>query len=259
MRRGVHSKKKKKGTTAVIAIGLNLLVWGGLALLFAIHKIEVHQQMDVTMVAMKAIKFKPVKPPASKKSVAKPKAKSRLSRGASHKPGPPHPHFMATAPSSSGSDSGPTVQSGGTGKAGQLFTTPAKKAVPTAPPVPAAAVSKPKPTPTPVVAPPIKSIPAPMILHKVPEGATRDATPVQMTNPVIPDSLRGTALTTSVTARIHVSSEGTTSVQLLTSSGSDEIDKIVLDTLSKWTWTPQLVDGVPVPTVVDYKVEIAVQ
>lgn len=263
MRRGVQAKKKKNTTTVLISVGLNVIVWGGLALLFTIHKIEANKTVDVTMLPMKQEQFKAVKPPAEKE-VAKqkksmPKPASAKAGHERQKPGPPHPHFMAQAPSTTGTGTGPAVQSGGTGTAGQLFNNkPAQK--PSPKPLSSAPTKPPSPMPPP---PPVKQrpkdiTPKPVPLHEALAGISRPAQPIDVIKPVIPDSLRTSALSTSVIARINIASDGQMSVKLLTTSGSSQIDGIVLAALKKWTWSPQMIDGVAVPTVIDYKVSIEV-
>ena len=262
MRRGVKPQKKKTGSAVVIAIVLNIVVWGGLGLLFEIHKIVVQHHLDVSLITVKAAKFKPVKLPPVKKEVKKSKPKPSVTKkpGAKQKPGPPHPHFMSSAPSKGGSGHGSntTVQAGGTGTAGQISGNGAKKTVSPPPPPPKPVVKAPekeKGTPTPLPKPPVQ---APPQLHQIPEGVTQSASPLKQIAPVIPESLRRSALTTSVTAEITVSSSGNAKVKLLTSSGNAQIDQIVLNALRKWTWQPAEADGIPYPTTIDYTVQIVV-
>ena len=265
MRRGVKPQKKKTASAAIIAVVLNIIVWGGLGLLFAIHKIVVQHQMDVSLITMKQAKFKPVKlPPAKKaqknKSHHKPKATSAKKPGAKAKPGPPHPHFMASTPTPGGSGhgTGQTVQSGGTGQAGQIAGQTSRKTQPPAPPAQKQPPKTAPPPPKPIIQPPAPQPKAP-ILHEVASGATASAVPIKTVLPQIPDSLRDQALTTSVSAQILVASDGSFNVKLLSSSGNSQIDQIVLDALKQWTWQPATANGIPYSTTLNYKVKIEVQ
>ncbi len=262
MRRGVQTKKKKNGATILIAVGLNVIVWGGLALLFTIHKIAQERSFDVTMVAMKQAAFKPIKQPPAKKIKAKTKPQPKASKGGkAHKAsGPPHPHFMASAPSSSGGSGGQTVAAGGSGKAGQLFTNK--------PPVTKQQQPKPVETPSipPKTIPKKKAIPetkpldkAPKIVfHQAPSGRTREASPVAPLLPKIPTSLRSETFAASMVVQVSLDEQGNSTVSLLSSSGNAQLDKLVMSAIQKWKWNPATVDGVPIPALFNYKVELNV-
>lgn len=262
MRRGVQAKKQKKGTTILIAVGLNVVVWGGLATLFTIHKIAQAKTYDVSMVAMKQAAFKPVKPPEDKKVKVKAKAAPKAAKkGGAHKDsGPPHPHFMATAPDANGSGgSGQTVAAGGSGKAGQLFNNAPPKSAPPANPPKTAPPAKSPPV---VTKPPAETkqteSPPPVVLHKAPMGETRDATPVDPVLPEIPSELRTQTLATQVTVQVSVDESGASSVSLVSSCGNERLDKLVLDAVKKWKWNPAVAEGVPIPALFQYTVKLKV-
>lgn len=261
MRRGVQVQKKKNGTTILIAVGLNVVVWGGLATLFTIHKIEQSKNYEVTMVAMKQAAFKPIKPPAEKKVQVKAKSQPKSAKGnKGHKDsGPPHPHFMATAPDPNGGGSGQTVAAGGSGKAGQLFNNaPPKSNPPVAPPKSPPPVKLPESgTKPPVVEkPPVKT--SPLVLHQAPTGETRDAAPIDPVLPEIPTDLRSQAFASQVTVLVSVDETGASTVSLVSSCGVDRLDQLVLNAVKKWRWTPALTDGVAIPALFKYSVQLKV-
>jgi protein TonB len=52
---------------------------------------------------------------------------------------------------------------------------------------------------------------------------------------------------------------GNTSVQLISTSGSDEVDEITLETLRRWKFVPATLDGAPVEGSKKVQVEFKVE
>lgn len=124
---------------------------------------------------------------------------------------------------------------------------PAPKPAPAPAPTPAPAPAQPKPEPAPPPPPPPK-----------PKGETRDAVPSNTVNVEIPDSLKNQSFKSFVRVTVSIAADGSFDVTLRTSSGNPDIDKLVIDTLKKWTWKPALKDGEPVDSVQKFRFNITV-
>ena len=81
---------------------------------------------------------------------------------------------------------------------------------------------------------------------------------VESPQPVIPPALHENCFKSCCLARFMIAADGKSKVKLLSSSGSDEIDDITLETLRKWKFKPAMLDGKPVASTRRIKVEFEV-
>ena len=87
----------------------------------------------------------------------------------------------------------------------------------------------------------------------------REATPIGgAPNIRMPDELRRSGGKTFVRVEIEVSAEGRTTIHLLTSSGSSELDGQIEQKLAGWAWEPAIQNGQPVASKQRYKLEFEV-
>jgi protein TonB len=112
-------------------------------------------------------------------------------------------------------------------------TPPPPAPAPAAVPPPLAPIQKPEPVPTP---PP-------------PAGPTKDAEVVSQVLPDIPDDLKQEDFQSSVRVKVDIAPDGSFVPTLRSSSGNDQIDRIVLEALKKWKWKPALRNGEPVESI----------
>jgi TonB family protein len=92
-----------------------------------------------------------------------------------------------------------------------------------------------------------------------PKGESREAKPDHQENVEIPDNLKSQSFKSFVRVRVEIAADGKCKVILRTSSGNTEIDKLVLDTLNKWTWKPALKEGDPVDSVQQFRFNFVVE
>lgn len=76
--------------------------------------------------------------------------------------------------------------------------------------------------------------------------------------PQLSDEMRHECFKSCCIARFMIAADGATKVRLVSSSGSDEIDDITLQTLRRWKFKPAMLDGKPVPSTRRIKVEFQV-
>jgi protein TonB len=114
-------------------------------------------------------------------------------------------------------------------------------------PVISAPVSKPAPPPPPPPPPP------------KPTGPTREATPNHQESVEIPESMKSSSFKSFVRVRVNVTSDGSFTVVLRTSSGNTDVDKLVVDTLNRWTWKPALKNGEPVDSIQQFRFNFRVE
>lgn len=204
----------------------------------------------------------PEKRPAPPKKTAKkatPKAKAAGKKTAArpaasrHAPsGPPPVRVVAAGPAAganggngsgdagiTGSDSGPAAP-----------PPPAPPAPAPAPPVtPTPAPASPPPPPAPKPAPPLPPPAAPVVTAAV---------PVSEPKPTIPDDLRDSDLSTDFDALFTIRTDGTASVKMVSSTGSQALDALALDAARRWTFRPATRGGQPVESYLRLRVEFSV-
>ncbi len=77
-------------------------------------------------------------------------------------------------------------------------------------------------------------------------GPTHGAVALYAPAPVIPPSLRNQAFNSSVVIGFLVTARGQVTPRLLQSSGSDQLDAIALEAVSRWKFSPAARDNQPV-------------
>jgi len=85
-----------------------------------------------------------------------------------------------------------------------------------------------------------------------------DAKAVEAPRPEIPAELHEQCFKSCCIARFLIKDDGKYSVKLISSSGSDQVDDIALDTLRRWKFKPALLDGKPVESSRKIRVEFQV-
>ena len=87
----------------------------------------------------------------------------------------------------------------------------------------------------------------------------RIAEPTYTPEPEISPELHEQCFKSSCIAKFDIKKDGKTSVALLTSSGSPEVDDIALNTLRRWKFKPATLDGQAVDSARKIKVEFEVE
>ena len=77
--------------------------------------------------------------------------------------------------------------------------------------------------------------------------------------PVIPAELHERCFKSCCIARFVINADGKSSVKLLTSSGSEDIDDITVSTLKRWKFRPAMLNGQPVQSTRRVKIEFEIQ
>ncbi len=85
------------------------------------------------------------------------------------------------------------------------------------------------------------------------------AEPVYTPEPEITPELHEQCFKSCCIAKFLVKATGITSVQLLTSSGSAEVDDMALVTLRRWKFKPATLDGNPVDSTRKIRVEFEIE
>jgi protein TonB len=84
------------------------------------------------------------------------------------------------------------------------------------------------------------------------------AEPVYTPEPEISSELHEQCFKSCCIAKFLIKKDGKTSVALLSSSGSSEVDDITLTTLRRWKFKPATLDGQPIDSSRKIKVEFEV-
>ncbi len=77
--------------------------------------------------------------------------------------------------------------------------------------------------------------------------------------PQIPSTQQETAFKSSCEARFVIDPKGSTTVTIVSSSGSEEIDELALHTLKKWKFKPASLEDKPVSSTRRIKIEFEVE
>jgi TonB family protein len=91
------------------------------------------------------------------------------------------------------------------------------------------------------------------------ESKKVDAKAIDAPAPEIPSDYQDESFKSTITARFNIAADGKVKVDMLTGSGNEEIDKIVLTTLKKWKFQPATVDDEPVASTRKLKIELEVE
>lgn len=121
-----------------------------------------------------------------------------------------------------------------------------------------APMPKPAPTPQASTTPPQAST-APSPQPAAPAIRDRGAQTVSRTMPVIPDDLREDAMNETATARFHVASDGSATVELIRPTQNPRLNRFLLEALRHWKFAPAMQDGKAVPAVEDIVIRVNVE
>lgn len=114
-------------------------------------------------------------------------------------------------------------------------------------------------------APDMPKTPAPLRVQVPPSdtGAnltgTSGAQAIVRPMPQIPDELRQEALSASATARFHVATDGTATVELIKPTLNPRLNRLLLNTLKNWRFFPAMKDNKPVISTEDIVIQIDVK
>jgi TonB family protein len=89
--------------------------------------------------------------------------------------------------------------------------------------------------------------------------ANRDARPLSDPNPVLTDEMKQRKLNARITVNVEVDVDGSHSEEILTGSGDDEVDALILKAMRRWKWAPAIVDGSPKKQKFRYRFTINVK
>lgn len=146
----------------------------------------------------------------------------------------------------------------------QPETPPVK--TPLAPVTPSAktpAKTEPEKAVTPPESPSAKAPAANTLSAKAPAANTPSATTgaraIIHPAPVIPDELRTEAMAESAVARFRIAADGTVAVELIKPTQNPRLNRLLLETLKKWKFFPEIQEGKPVASTQDIVIKVQVQ
>ena len=84
-------------------------------------------------------------------------------------------------------------------------------------------------------------------------GPNRAAFPEYTVEPSVPASMIGGSVTNSVDVSVQIAADGSHVDKLVRSSGSAEVDALVLAALSQWRWDPAAREGQPIASTQNFK------
>jgi len=87
----------------------------------------------------------------------------------------------------------------------------------------------------------------------------KDAEIVHCPKPEIPAELHEQCFKSCCLAKFTIKQDGASSVTLLSSTGSTEVDEIAVSTLQRWKFKPATVNGKPVESAKKIRVEFEVE
>ena len=87
----------------------------------------------------------------------------------------------------------------------------------------------------------------------------KDAEITHCPKPEIPSELHEQCFKSCCLAKFTIKQDGASSVKLLSSTGSAEVDEIAVSTLQRWKFKPATVNGKPVESAKKIKVEFEVE
>ena len=115
------------------------------------------------------------------------------------------------------------------------------------------------PAPVAPTAPPAAPVAIPVATHNivVPEQ-NRSAQAIAQPIPDIPDDLREEALNEVAKARFHIAADGSVTVELIKPTQNPRLNRLLLEKLKFWKFTPAIADGKPVASTEDVVVRVHV-
>lgn len=151
----------------------------------------------------------------------------------------------------------------------RAIPTPAIEAPPVVQADPTASTPAPEPTPPPkTVSPPAsETAPKPPAPASTPFGQGTDSTSAIVNSgaraiarpmPRIPDDLRDEAFDSVARARFHIAVDGSITVELVRPTQNPRINRILLDTLKNWKFSPAIKNGKPVASTEEIVIRVNV-
>ena len=83
-------------------------------------------------------------------------------------------------------------------------------------------------------------------------GPNRVAFPEYTVEPRVPSSMISGTIVNSVDVNVQISADGSHTVRIVRSSGSSEVDALVLDALKQWRWDPAAREGTPIASTQNF-------
>jgi protein TonB len=77
--------------------------------------------------------------------------------------------------------------------------------------------------------------------------------------PQIPDDLREGAFNSAALARFHIAVDGSVKVELAKPTPNPRLNRVLLDSLRKWRFMPEIKNGKPVESTEEIVVKIEVR
>lgn len=90
-------------------------------------------------------------------------------------------------------------------------------------------------------------------------SAFQDSEVLASPKPEIPSELSEQCFKSCCIARFIIKADGKASVNLISSSGCDEVDNITLSTLQQWRFRPAMLNGQPVKSTRRVKIEFEIE
>lgn len=84
------------------------------------------------------------------------------------------------------------------------------------------------------------------------------AEPISCPQPIVTSEMSETGIKTNCLAKFAIAPTGKHTVELLSSTGSGEVDEMTLETLRTWRFRPASLSGTPVASVRKIKVEFEI-
>lgn len=253
-------RRRQKNTLLPKMIGLavviNAILLPILAQLGVFKSIGGQKLTQVEIIKLPPPEKRPAPPKkTAKKAAAKPKAAGR--KVAAHPAaarrapsGPPPVRVVAQGPAAGAS--------GGGGDAGITASDSGPSSPPPAPP-PAPLPPVSPPPPPPAALPPVSPPPAPRPVPPPPPPAapvSSDPVLVSQPKPVLPDDVNFDDIHSNFFGLFTIHADGSTDVKMVSSTGDNRVDQIVLDTVRKWKFRPAILNGKPVQSFERLEVQV---
>jgi len=84
-------------------------------------------------------------------------------------------------------------------------------------------------------------------------GPNRTAIPIETVEPNVSMSQMASGVQNSVDVTVEIAADGSHSERIVRSSGSQEVDGLVLEAMAKWKWDPAAADGNPIASTQNFK------
>jgi|GEM_PF-5759084 len=84
-------------------------------------------------------------------------------------------------------------------------------------------------------------------------GPNRAAFPIETVEPNVPVAMVAGPVTNSVDVSVDIAADGTHVEKIVRSSGSNDVDALVLDAMKRWKWDPAASEGNPIASNQSFK------